>query len=139
MTPKSFWLIATVLIAVAFAGSWIAAAQTNSLTVRENDEGAVSVSVTPEDVTGTADTWRFAVQFNTHVTPISQDIVAVASLKGNAAEERPTAWEGDPPGGHHRRGVLVFQPMNPTPQTLTLHIRDVGGVADRTFTWQLGG
>jgi len=33
----------------------------------------------------------------------------------------------------------VFQPINPVPSTLTLHIRDVGGVADRTFTWDLGG
>lgn len=139
MTPKSFWLIAAVLIAVGVAGSWIASAQTNSLAVKKNDEGAVSVSVTPENVTGTADAWRFAVQFTTHTTPISQDMVAVASLNGAGAEERPTAWEGDPPGGHHRRGVLVFQPINPVPSTLILHIRDVGDVPDRTFTWNLGG
>lgn len=138
MKPKYFWLIATILIAVAFAGSWIAAAQTNSLAAKENDEGAVSVSVTPEDVTRTANAWRFAVQFNTHVTPISQDMVAVASLKGSDSEERPIAWEGDPPGGHHRRGVLVFRPMNPMPSTVTLHIRDIGGIANRTFTWSLG-
>lgn len=139
MKPKHFWLIATFLIAVGFAASWVAAAQTNSLTAKNNDEGAVSVSVTPENLASTAGPWRFAVQFNTHVAPISQDMVAVATLDGKGVAERPTAWEGDPPGGHHRRGVLVFQPMNPMPQTLTLHIRDVGGVADRTFTWELGG
>jgi hypothetical protein len=139
MKPKSFWFIAAVSITAALAGSLIAAAQTGSLAAKQNDEGTVSVSVTPQDVSGTADGWRFAVQFNTHTTPISQDMVAVASLNGNDAEERPTAWEGDPPGGHHRRGVLVFQPINPVPSTFTLHIRDVGGVADRTFTWDLGG
>ena len=138
MKPKYLWFIAAVSITAALAGSLIAAAQTGSLAAKQNDEGAVSVSVTPQDVSRTAGAWRFAVQFNTHTTPISQDLVADASLIGNDAEERPTAWEGDPPGGHHRRGVLVFQPINPVPSTLTLHFRDVGGVADRTFTWDLG-
>jgi len=141
-------VVAAATIATAAVGSLFAlaqsappAAQDNAaFAVKNNDEGAVKVSVTPQDVSKSADAWRFAVQFNTHVTPISQDMVAVASLTdGNGAEERPSAWEGDPPGGHHRRGVIVFQPISPTPSTLTLHIREVGGVADRTFTWNLGG
>lgn len=98
------------------------------------------VSVTPQDLSKTADAWRFAVQFNTHVTPITQDLVAVASLgDSKGASEQPTAWEGDPPGGHHRRGVLIFKPITPVPATITLHIRQVGGVADRAFTWSLPG
>ncbi len=132
--------IALAPIAAALAGSPLASAQTLTLEAQKNDEGAVSVSVTPQDVSKSAGAWRFAVQFNTHVTPISQDMVAVASLTDEkGAEEQPSAWEGDPPGGHHRHGVIVFQPINPTPSTLTLHIREVGGVADRTFTWNLGG
>jgi hypothetical protein len=132
--------IALAPIVAALAGSPFASAQTPTLEAQKNDEGAVSVSVTPQDVSKAADAWRFAVQFNTHVTPISQDMVAVASLAdGKGAEERPAAWEGDPPGGHHRHGVLVFKPLNPTPTTLTLRIREVGGVAVRTFTWNLGG
>ena len=54
-----------------------------------------------------------------------------------SAGERPMAWEGDPPGGHHRKGVLVFKPLDPMPATITLDVREVGGVADRTFTWNL--
>ena len=129
-----------ILIAVVVAAPLMASAQTKSLLVRENTEGTVMVAVTPQDVSKTSGTWRFAVQFNTHVTPITQDMVAVASLSGDKGTgERPAAWEGDPPGGHHRKGVLVFKPINPSPTTLTLHIREVGGVADRTFTWNPGG
>jgi len=140
MKRRRLTTIAVVPIAAALTGSLNLSAQAAPLETKENDEGAVMASVTPLDLSKTADAWRFAVQFNTHVTPISQDMVAVASLNGSKdVEERPTAWEGDPPGGHHRRGVLAFQPMNPAPSTVTLHIRDVGGVADRAFTWDLGG
>ncbi len=129
-----------VLFAIAVGAPLMTPAQAASLPMKENNEGTVMVSVTPQNLSKTADAWRFAVQFNTHVTPITQDMAAVASLSGDkGAGERPTAWEGDPPGGHHRRGVLVFKPINPSPTTLILHIREVGGVADRTFTWNPGG
>ena len=138
MKRRIFWSACLVLFAVAVAAPLVASAQTKSLSMKENDEGQVRVAVTPRDLSKTADAWRFEVRFNTHVTPITQDMVAVTSLSGGkGAGEQPTAWEGDPPGGHHRRGVLVFKPMNPMPATITLHIREVGGVADRTFTWNL--
>lgn len=140
MNRRFLLTIALIPIAAAFAGSSIASAQAASLEAKTNDENKVSVSVTPQDVSKTASAWRFEVQFNTHVTPISQDMVAVSSLSdGKAAEERPIAWEGDPPGGHHRHGVLVFPPLSPAPSTLTLRIREVGGVAERAFTWDVGG
>jgi hypothetical protein len=140
MKPQFLIAIALAAVVAALARSPLASAQTLTLEAQKNDEGAVSVSVTPQDVSKTGDAWRFDVRFNTHVTPITQDMVAVASLSGGGdAAEPPTAWEGDPPGGHHRHGVLVFKPLEPTPTTLTLRIREVGGVAERTFTWNLGG
>jgi|SRR5665647_3685304 len=138
MKRRIFWAVSLVLLAVAVAAPLAASAQTKSLPMRESDEGQVRASVTPQNLTKTADSWRFEVRFNTHVTPITQDMVAVASLTGGkGAGEQPTVWEGDPPGGHHRRGVLVFKPIDPMPATITLHIREVGGVADRAFTWNL--
>jgi hypothetical protein len=130
--------VSLVLLALAVGVPPMASAQTKSLPAIENNEGQVRVSVTPQSLSKTADAWRFTVQLNTHVTPITQDMVAVASLSdGKGAGEKPTAWEGDPPGGHHRKGVLVFKPIKPAPATITLHIRQVGGVADRIFTWKL--
>jgi hypothetical protein len=138
MKRRNFWAASLVLLAVAIAAPPTASAQTKSLSMKESDQGQVRVAVTPRDLSKTADAWRFEVRFNTHTTPITQDMVAVASLSGgNGASEKPAAWEGDPPGGHHRRGVLVFKPIDPLPATITLHIREVGGVADRVFTWDL--
>jgi len=140
MKSRIFWSASIVLFAVVavVALSLVASAQTKPLPMKENDEGQVKVSVTPENLSKTTDTWRFAVQFNTHTTPITQDMVAVTSLSdGEGASEKPTTWDGDPPGGHHRRGVLVFKPLSPVPAAITLHIREVGGIADRTFSWKL--
>jgi hypothetical protein len=138
MKHRFFRSAALVLLAIAIGAPLLLPAQSEPLPMKENKEGPVRVSVTPQSVSKSGDAWRFAVQFNTHVTPITQDMVAVASLTGNKdAGQAPTAWEGDPPGGHHRRGVLVFKPIDPMPATITLHIREVGGIADRAFTWKL--
>ncbi len=105
-----------------------------------NNQGQVFVTVTPLALSPAADAWRFQVQFNTHVVAQTQDMMQVAVLSdGNGREERPLAWQGDPPGGHHRKGVLVFKPMVPAPQSVTLKIANVGAVPERAFTWKLAG
>jgi len=35
--------------------------------------------------------------------------------------------------------VLLFPPPDPIPAAVTLKIRAVGGVAERTFRWELSG
>jgi hypothetical protein len=136
MTQHCSRSLGLVLLALA-VGPALAASE-KSLPTKQNVAGQVTVSVTPQDLSTEAGTWRFAVQFNTHVSPIAQDLVAVTTLSdGKSGGEHPTAWEGDPPGGHHRHGVLVFKPIKPAPRSITLDIRQVGGIADRTFTWNL--
>lgn len=123
-----------VLRTEAADGSELAVA----LQAQVNKEGQVTVMVKPLMLSATADTWRFEVQFDTHVTPLNQDLLQAALLtdaKGH--DERPSAWEGDPAGGHHRKGVLVFKPIVPTPASVTLKIDQVGSVPERLFTWTL--
>jgi hypothetical protein len=47
------------------------------------------------------------------------------------------AWDGTPPGGHHRRGVLRFKPLAQLPSALELRINGIGGGNARVFHWQL--
>ena len=49
----------------------------------------------------------------------------------------PAVWEGDPPGGHHRKGVLKFDAVNPRPQDIELRITRAGEPKPRSFRWQL--
>jgi len=112
--------------------------QTAALPAQTNSEGRVSVTVTPLDVSPTAESWRFDVQLNTHVTPLDQDLMQIAVLIDSAGNElKPTAWQGDPPGGHHRHGVLIFAPIQPAPLSLTLKLGSIGSVGERSFTWTL--
>ncbi len=129
--------IPLIFAAAALVTPWLVPAKGAASATKENTEGTVMVSVTPQDLSKNAKTWRFAVRLNTHVSPITQDMLKVTSLSvGAGPGEAPTGWDGDPPGGHHRRGVLAFTPIAPTPETVTLHIRNVGGVSDRAFTWK---
>ncbi len=107
-------------------------AKTESQT-KTNTEGGMTVDVTPRrNADGSLD---FDVAINNHVQGVTQDMVAVSSLTDTSGRVvRPTAWEGDPPGGHHRSGTLKFDVLAAPPKSLT--IRDLGGVPERTFEWE---
>lgn len=126
--------------AISFGADEVAAgtAQDEALPAQVNREGQVTVKVTPLALSPTADAWRFSVQFDTHVTPLNQDLLKTAVLSGEKSEgEAPVSWEGDGPGGHHRAGVLVFKPITPVPASVTLTLQQVGSGPDRSFTWKL--
>lgn len=127
-----------VLAALVAALPLFASAQTMPLAKQVNDEGQVVVAVTPLDLSAGASTWRFEVQLTTHVAPLDQDLVQVAVLSdANGHDEPPLAWDGDMPGGHHRKGILSFKPIIPLPDSVTLKIHQVGPVPERSFTWKL--
>ena len=79
---------------------------------------------------------KFEVRMNTHSVGLNQDLLTVSTLtddKGNVY--RPTNWEGSPPGGHHRSGVLEFPALEGDPGSVTLIIRDIANVPARKFEW----
>lgn len=120
-------------VIVALAQSPVAAA--TGLAAQVNRDGPVQVSVKPRSLAADAKVWEFEVAFNTHSVPIDGDpakfsVLVDASGKTHAA----LAWQGDPPGGHHRRGVLQFKPLAGE-KAVELHINGVAGVATRSFHW----
>lgn len=103
-----------------------------------SDEGGVEVTVTPGVLAPEANTWDFEVSLNTHSVELAEDVARVSVLVDEQDKEyRPLSWTGDPPGGHHREGILSFDPINPAPAAIRLEIRGVGGVAARNFAWNL--
>lgn len=108
----------------------------NNLETKTDEQGQVTVAVAPLSLESSQ--WKFDVTFNTHSVELDQDPIQISELYDNTGTVyKPIAWEGAGPGGHHREGILVFQPINPKPASVELKIKDVGGVPDRSFKWNL--
>lgn len=102
----------------------------------ENNEGQVSVSVKPLNLENSSITWDFEISLNTHSENLSQDLLAVSELVGDQGKSyKPTAWEGAPPEGHHRQGILKFEAISPRPKSIELKIKNIGGISERNFKW----
>jgi hypothetical protein len=101
-----------------------------------SNQGGVVIRVTPGRFAPDAATWDFEVVFETHTVPLTGDPAQfTVLLDPQGRTQAALRWDGDPPGGHHRKGVLRFKPLRPVPATVTLKIRGIGGVPERVFTW----
>jgi hypothetical protein len=105
---------------------------------QSNDEKAVTVEVTPLNLGSGAPSLDFEVAFNTHSEDLSFDPAQSSVLRDAAGREYlATAWEGSGPGGHHRSGVLRFEAPEDAGASVEVVIRDVAGVPERVFHWDL--
>ena len=125
-------IIATTLFTTS--GMLLEAFAYKSITDRSN---SVRVDVRPLQLQP-GQPVRFEVRMNTHSVTLSQDLQAVSILEDNGGKTyQPTGWKGSPPGGHHRRGTLEFPPLEGSPESITLVIRDTAEGPERVFEWSL--
>lgn len=135
MNSCAGWLAAAALSA-GLQTIDAAAAETAALAARSSNEQMVTVTVTPRQLAGSS--WEFEVVLSTHVQALDDDMMTTAVLVDEqGTKHAPVAWRGDGPGGHHRKGVLVFAPFQPRPSSLDLQIRRAGEKAPRSFRWQM--
>ena len=131
-------LLLSVVFAAALLGAIPAGASAAALSSQTSSEQGVSVLATPRDLSPAAKEWEFEIVLQTHSQDLSDDVKAVSTLIADGrATQAPTAWEGDPPGGHHRKGVLRFEPITPRPETIELRILRPTESSPRSFRWQL--
>ena len=103
-----------------------------------DDQASVTVTVTPTLLGEKLGEWKFNVVMDTHSVELDQDMTKVVVLVDDQGKEyAPSAWEGTDPGGHHREGVLVFETISPAPISVELKIKNIGGVSERSFKWNL--
>ncbi|HWO70742.1 MAG TPA: hypothetical protein VNP94_08310 [Actinomycetota bacterium] len=105
------------------------------LPARTVDAGGVRVRIEPLaiDETGAA----FLVTLDTHEGDLAVDLAASARLEVGGSVWDEASWEGDPPGGHHRRGTLVFGPEEAPTGRVRLTID--GLPEPVVVSWDLGG
>ena len=127
------WLVAAAFAAVASAPVYSA-----ELPAQKSNERGVTVAVTPVDLAAAALNWRFKLVLDTHSQDLGDDLMQSAVLVDESeGRHRPVAWDGAPPGGHHREGVLTFKPISPPPDSIELRISRPGEPEPRVFRWTL--
>jgi len=105
--------------------------------MKSNNENRVRIDVQPVQLAA-GRPMKFEVRMNTHSADLGQDMAAVSTLKDNNGREyKATAWQGSPPGGHHRKGVLEFPDLADNSESITLVIRGIDNVPERIFNWRI--
>lgn len=128
----STWLLSIVITVFAASGAMPAV----TLPTQTSSQSGVTVKVTPRALA--AGTWEFEVVFDTHSQELTDDLEKTAVLISDArASYSPLKWQGAPPGGHHREGVVQFKPVSPMPASIELQIKRNGEPAPRSFRWKL--
>jgi hypothetical protein len=97
----------------------------------------VSVAVTAGNLSAEASVWDFAVVLDAR-RKLPDDLLASAVLVDPQGRKyKPLIWEGAPPTGNHRAGVLKFIAVQPRPESIELRIARPGERKPRSFSWLL--
>ena len=108
------------------------------LAQQSSANGGVAIAVKPIEISAKAASWSFQVTLTTHSQELNDDLVRTADIVDGAGKKAsPTTWEGDAPGGHHRKGVLRFKALTPPPEAIELQIQRPGESGPRKFNWKL--
>ncbi|KKQ34237.1 MAG: hypothetical protein US50_C0056G0005 [Candidatus Nomurabacteria bacterium GW2011_GWB1_37_5] len=108
----------------------------NKLETKTNNDGDLEISVSPLDLSPKSSEWQFDFVMSTHSIELDQNMTKSVTLTTDRDNKyTPLKWEGDPPGGHHRSGILTFNPISPIPKTIELSVRGIDDMAETKFMW----
>ena len=128
---KPVWIVMSLALVLLLISNVYAF---KSITSREK---GVTVDVRPEQIVN-GQPVKFKVRMNTHSVTLAEDMMAVSELKDDGGKSyKAVKWQGSPPGGHHRSGILEFPKLEGSPKKVTLIIKDVSRVPERIFEWTI--
>ncbi|OGL14232.1 MAG: hypothetical protein A3G97_01625 [Candidatus Rokubacteria bacterium RIFCSPLOWO2_12_FULL_69_21] len=106
---------------------------------KQDRQGPVTVAVTLTAAPAVGAPIKVKVVLDTHSVGLDgiafDKVVALRSPDG--ADIAPTAVEQATGSGHHREATLIFPPPAQA-GPLKIVVKNVGGVAERSFVWELG-
>jgi hypothetical protein len=139
LTRTKLSIVVLAIGAFALGHTTLAVAQSgvsSTLKASANDAGGVRVVIKPKSIKPGA-AWEFDVTMDTHTKPLDHDLTKISALVAdNKDRYAPLDWQGDPPGGHHRKGVLRFPAPATSPTSFELQIEGLGAPGKRVFQWK---
>jgi hypothetical protein len=106
-------------------------------TTRTDSGGGVTVKVTFLDPKASGDL-RFQVVLDTHsVTLDSYDLKRITVLRDDTGNSYPPTSIENRGSGHHRQATVVFAKIVNSTKRVELLIKDVAGVKERIFRWDI--
>jgi len=104
---------------------------------RNNFGGGVTVKVTYPHSQGEDET-RFEVVLDTHSVNLDgYDLKTLSTLRDDTGKNYQPIKVDNKGSGHHREVTLVFAKGSPTAKRLELVIKDIAGIKERSFLWDL--
>lgn len=109
------------------------AALAGRLAPRTVEAGAVTVKVTPVRIDDRGAS--FEVAFDTHSVDLDLDVAGAATLTVGGAPWSSATWDGaGGPDGHHREGMLRFDPAGAATGTVELTIDGLPAPVQASWT-----
>lgn len=109
---------------------------------RSDNQGAVTVTITPINLENPGETLNFNVSLQTHSVDLSMDVASLSTLiTDTGVSAKGISWDGAK-GGHHVTGKLSFpasqdgKPVLQGAKTVTITIQNIDA-SERTFTWDI--
>ena len=108
-----------------------------SHTTRTDSGGGVTVKATLLD-SKTSGEVRFQVVLDTHSVNLDgYDLKSLSVLRDEAGNTYPPTAVENKGSGHHRQSTVVFSKVAPSTKRVELVIKNVAGVKERLFRWEL--
>jgi len=81
---------------------------------------------------------RFQVALDTHSVNLdAYDLKSSSILRDNSGKTYVPISVENKGSGHHREATISFPKLSPEAKRVEMVIKDIGGVKERTFTWNL--
>lgn len=130
--------LAIGLALVIMAAGTVGLAEAQDALTKQDRQGPVTVAVTLSGPVAIGIPVKVKVALDTHSVALDgiafEQVVAMRTADGT--DIAPAALEQAEGSGHHRQAVLAF-PSLASDGPVRIVVKNVGGVAERTFLWEL--
>jgi hypothetical protein len=128
-------MLAFALTSLVMAGETFGAAASNM--TQSVTGGGVTAKVTYLNPKS-ADEPRFQIVLDTHSVNLdAYELKTIAVLRDDTGNSYSPAAVQNKGGGHHRETIVSFPKLSPGTKRAELVIKDIAGIKERTFVWNL--